>query len=177
MNSPQLTHVTKLSSTLMSICWQTELNLIQKVRPGSTICSPKCANSIRKHRLVAGVAAGCMCLFNDELLTPTVVSSTRARVSSGTLQCVHSQCILTGFYKTYKIIWEGIQFLETCYSVPFKKKKKEKTPKPNRKQWWIKLHHSWEGLITIWSAMLTFWTPELEQKMLNWDGEKERHKF
>lgn len=133
MNSPQLTHVTKLSSTLMSICWQTELNLIQKVRPGSTICSPKCANSIRKHRLVAGVAAGCMCLFNDELLTPTVVSSTRARVSSGTLQCVHSQCILTGFYKTYKIIWEGIQFLETCYSVPFKKKKKRKNPKTKQK--------------------------------------------
>lgn len=33
------------------------------------------------------------------------------------------------------------------------------------------------GTNTTWSAMLTFWTLELEQKMLNWDGEKERYKY
>lgn len=109
------THAMKLSSTLMSICWQTELNLIQEVRPDSTLCSPGGASGLGKRRLAQAP-------FQGRALTPAEVS--------GTLQCVHSQCIPTGFYKTYKIIWEGIQFLEICYSVPFNgKKKKIKTNK------------------------------------------------
>lgn len=40
------------------------------------------------------------------------------------VQCAHSQCIPTAFYKAFKIIAEGIRFLEICYSVPFNGKEK-----------------------------------------------------
>lgn len=87
-------------------------------------------------------------------------------------QCAHSQCIPTGFYKAYKIISEGIRFLEICYSVPFNGKEK------NQQQMMTDQAPSQlGGTNTTWSAMLTFWTPELEQKMLSWDGERERHKY